>query len=1575
MQDLNSLTMYYLQADQQHLVVIANSADGLPVADPDYGSSNPFVRVKYDGTVESSPVVMASLTPIWNHIFYLPVRFTDPCIYKDPAYKKNVFAEEMRSKGFLDARMELEIWHWDGVPTEFLGSYKLDLVKVRYGQQIDRAICNAATKTRKVADSNEADEDQKKEDTGDATVGIDPALAKVHSTYLYEGKREKISGSSLTTQATPTISFECYFLPDFKPDFKFPEQDDKEIASAQTFAPAYTRWNNIFKELNEAYEVWFPDSPAKRRWLCSFNDKSGKTLPLPRLITPLALPAELGSPLSIMHWIKCVEFSAPARQRACGQINEWQTPNDMLALRPVAIPVLLLEQDGERPDLTQEEGEWLKTDPNATNATTGYGRGYGQWGNQWSKWEAKDKEESKEAFLRDTKDAKDSKDEKEDEKDSGKDSDARIAFDMGSDDEVQIESLRCMFFRLATGGLQFLFASFCGLLFSRDSLRPPVRLSDSVGFSDALAQDGEQKSDQWSKWGSNWKKSENWWNSSNSNWSGSGWKSSNSNWWKNDQGKMPRLKRMKSAPSSFGVVSGRGRRQMMMTECLRPLIPGMPDTAISELKMQVETWEFHVARDVIVKAGAEHAWVLTREGYGTITFWEVTTGAKYHLAQRWIGKTDERSVPEVDKRWQEKQATADWKSEKALEDRANFSRQQHLASMDQLYRLPIAPWPELYKADTITDVPFASIEVVFNGYNDVAIPVGPKVSAHTAETLERNIENELKESIRMIRMRIGFESAYEDSEVRDEALRAYLLHLEKECVLDVDWAYDEADWKHPNDHNGTVNLIKIKNTLKTARQYLAVKENHVLSGVPLHFSSTDLKEPIEYFRYPSDDIFFFAVAKVIPLPQSVCSVWVFMGAEVKMSRERIMQLSKEGLFKWIFGFAVIWKAALRRPAVGEVSAAEESNGGSEEESSENVGSDADDSEKEDPSDDEKHDKEVQGKQASENDEDEDEDDSSEDEGPSGKDGTEEEEEDDQQDGEEDDDDLQGDGKKQPHDNDKEEEDDDDAKDSSGGSQKDGENEEDDHDGHEQEGEKDDGQKDANDEELSSCPEEDDDEEAEDGDQTHEKDGDEEQSSSEESDEEKDEKQPSDEEARETDLDEEQEHEGKPAPSNKNIGNEEESSKEQEIGKRTHQERANGANENPSEFGKMLTRHLFGSDSEEEEDDEGVKGTNDKAEPKSSDEEGEDEDCEKGGQSKKDGASEDGDEGGKPTGDEQLVDGQNPPSWYWEGIPVDPKQWTNEENGHEAEKEDEEDHGSKKQASSDEEEDDEAGEDHRSKNQASSDEEEDDEAGEDHGSKKQASSDEEDEEDEAGEDHGSKKQASSDEEDEEDEAGEDHGSKKQASSDEEDEDEAAHRSAKQASSDEEDEDEAAHRSTKQVSSDEEDEDEEAHKSMKQEPKTTSRKKEDAEKSTEKQGCKTNEKKAKKKEKTAEKAEGKKKDDMQVEEAGEAKKKDKKKIEEKREANEEKKEKASASKDGKSLEKKPKDEKEKGGKKEEAEKSKEKQDNKTKEKTAAHKKAKTSEENEEVAKTHEKKGSEDGKRKSDCTSGAGENDAEL
>eukprot|EP00932_Pfiesteria_piscicida_P007415 SRR837773.17494.p2 GENE.SRR837773.17494~~SRR837773.17494.p2 ORF type:complete len:126 (+),score=13.70 SRR837773.17494:180-557(+) len=51
------------------------------------------------------------------------------------------------------------------------------------------------------------------------------------------------------------------------------------------------------------------------------------------LVRPLALPACLATPTSISHWIKCMEFTVPPRQRACGELNQWQRPEDMLAVR------------------------------------------------------------------------------------------------------------------------------------------------------------------------------------------------------------------------------------------------------------------------------------------------------------------------------------------------------------------------------------------------------------------------------------------------------------------------------------------------------------------------------------------------------------------------------------------------------------------------------------------------------------------------------------------------------------------------------------------------------------------------------------------------------------------------------------------------------------------------------------------------------------------------------------------------------------------------------------------------------------------------------------------------------------------------------------------------------------------------------------------------------------------------------------------------------------------------------------------------------------------------------------------
>lgn len=285
-----------------------------------------------------------------------------------------------------------------------------------------------------------------------------------------------------------------------------------------------------------------------------------------------------------------------------------------------------------------------------------------------------------------------------------------------------------------------------------------------------------------------------------------------------------------------------------------------------------------------------------------------------------------------------------------------MTRAQHLTKMDDLQQLPVSPWKEFYETETnIVVVPYETIEVIFNGSQlwgnlgnhhpacifydmehdhrswqplvgeqempqlleakGVAIPVGPAISKSTAETLQTNIEAEIKECVRMIRMRQGHESFFEEDQVLQETLEQHLEFLEYECTLDSDWVYDEEDqfkkpWGGPSPFNSQVYVQQCrqewakywqtKKQMNDARVYLPVKENHILTGVPLHFSTGDVKEirknllvckPMaEYFNLATDDAIFFVCVKVFPMPSSVASVWMFLGAEVPLSEEKIAEL-------------------------------------------------------------------------------------------------------------------------------------------------------------------------------------------------------------------------------------------------------------------------------------------------------------------------------------------------------------------------------------------------------------------------------------------------------------------------------------------------------------------------------------------------------------------------------------------------------------------------------------------------------------------------------------------------------------
>merc|ERR1712176_1015110 len=100
----------------------------------------------------------------------------------------------------------------------------------------------------------------------------------------------------------------------------------------------------------------------------------------------------------------------------------------------------------------------------------------------------------------------------------------------------------------------------------------------------------------------------------------------------------------------------------------------------------------------------DHAWVMTREAHnGTVTFWETTTGAKFHLPTRWVGdpKRGAETMKRIEERWKEtkynlltQEGKKAWK--KATAKRQAMNRAEHLKNMADLTTLPISPWKQLY---------------------------------------------------------------------------------------------------------------------------------------------------------------------------------------------------------------------------------------------------------------------------------------------------------------------------------------------------------------------------------------------------------------------------------------------------------------------------------------------------------------------------------------------------------------------------------------------------------------------------------------------------------------------------------------------------------------------------------------------------------------------------------------------------------------------------------------------------------------------------------------------------------------
>eukprot|EP00397_Hematodinium_sp_SG-2012_P004667 GEMP01004679.1.p1 GENE.GEMP01004679.1~~GEMP01004679.1.p1 ORF type:complete len:1107 (+),score=245.98 GEMP01004679.1:199-3519(+) len=312
--------VFNLDPNEMYLVIQVTKAEGLAAADMVSGISNPCCQVKYDGEVMRTATVQQTLSPLWNHRFFIPVRFIDKNMLHNKAFRTTILPLEMESKGFI----RVEVWHrYLDTLAEFLGGYDFDVSKIfKEGKPAERSIMNV--KQQGEAKRNDIDDDV---DIGNGAV-IHRNLTKKFTTLVYTGRNEVLKNSWHKGSQNPVINFECYFVPPFADGFAMKKQEAAaNVNQMEVFAASTSKWDTAIAKFTHGYEVWFPDSPKGRTFPVSgrVRASSGDAVPLPTLIHAMNLPKEwINCPQELLKFIACLDFSTSPKQAHRGRMTEWR---------------------------------------------------------------------------------------------------------------------------------------------------------------------------------------------------------------------------------------------------------------------------------------------------------------------------------------------------------------------------------------------------------------------------------------------------------------------------------------------------------------------------------------------------------------------------------------------------------------------------------------------------------------------------------------------------------------------------------------------------------------------------------------------------------------------------------------------------------------------------------------------------------------------------------------------------------------------------------------------------------------------------------------------------------------------------------------------------------------------------------------------------------------------------------------------------------------------------------------------------------------------------------------------------
>lgn len=327
---------------EQFLVVRLLKCENLPAANIDSGTSDPIVKVKWDGMINTSTVKPNTLRPVWNQNLYFPIRLLDPSERTVPLYIQKCLPLDLLSKG----NIVFECWDQDETSSDYLGGTELHLSElINKGVKMTRCLAEGLAEGgpegarlpdgRPAAFVYEGAEGGPPPEPTEMTPAVVQPYEVKHLTPVYSGQAVELTGSTIPSALTakPCIFFEVFCIPPLPPELAIPaplpvkEEQDLWKQWTRRWERDYNRWLRIYNE-------WFPTAPRLRRFLCTVEHPQTRRLhPLPAFLTPVAIPEQIAGEGELLHWISNMTFLISQKQRRTGLLPRWLSPNYFLMAR------------------------------------------------------------------------------------------------------------------------------------------------------------------------------------------------------------------------------------------------------------------------------------------------------------------------------------------------------------------------------------------------------------------------------------------------------------------------------------------------------------------------------------------------------------------------------------------------------------------------------------------------------------------------------------------------------------------------------------------------------------------------------------------------------------------------------------------------------------------------------------------------------------------------------------------------------------------------------------------------------------------------------------------------------------------------------------------------------------------------------------------------------------------------------------------------------------------------------------------------------------------------------------------